>query len=162
MGGGARQVLHSVMLVSMCQKETSSHMTSYTPLTTATVVLNYSPTTVPLPPPPTRRDERVLILGSGWDSSDEEKMLNTFGMGRADLTANFLDLQELAQEFGYHGISLEAIYQEVLGVNMKKSQQVSRWIFNPSVPIRSLGISSMCSSFSPFQRLFLSSERVLL
>ena len=66
-----------------------------------------------------------MVLGYAWGSADEKKMQKTFGMGRADLFTNFLDLQSVSECLGYQGLGLASLIQTVLGCASYKSKRVS-------------------------------------
>lgn len=68
------------------------------------------------------------MVGFSWDSSDEQKMQRSFGVGRA-LFRRFLDLQAVAAALGYQGLSLKALCGSVLGLALAKSKRVvmSNW-----------------------------------
>jgi len=51
-------------------------------------------------------------------------MQKTFGMGRADLFTNFLDLQSVSECLGYQGTGLASLTQMVLGCASYKSKRV--------------------------------------
>lgn len=70
-------------------------------------------------------DPSVIMLGFGWDSADETKMMSTFSIGKAKFQ-NFLDLQVVAHCLGYHSYGLARLTKQVLGVPLQKSKQVSR------------------------------------
>lgn len=71
------------------------------------------------------RDPSHMVLGYAWGSADEKKMQKTFGMGRADLFTNFLDLQSVSECLGYQGLGLASLIQTVLGCASYKSKRVS-------------------------------------
>jgi len=69
-------------------------------------------------------DPSHTVLGYAWGSADEKKMQKTFGMGRADLFTNFLDLQSVSECLGYQGTGLASLTQMVLGCASYKSKRV--------------------------------------
>ena len=70
------------------------------------------------------RDPSRTILGFSWDSCDEKKMQATFGMGKS-LFGNFLDLQSVGEQLGYHNAGLDKLTRQILGCTGYKSKQVS-------------------------------------
>ncbi len=70
-------------------------------------------------------DPSHMVLGYAWGSADEKKMQKSFGMGKADLFTNFLDLQSVSECLGYQGLGLASLIQMVLGCASYKSKRVS-------------------------------------
>jgi hypothetical protein len=69
-------------------------------------------------------DPSHMVLGYAWGSADEKKMQKSFGMGKADLFTNFLDLQSVSECLGYQGLGLASLIQMVLGCASYKSKRV--------------------------------------
>ncbi|KAI3430822.1 hypothetical protein D9Q98_009233 [Chlorella vulgaris] len=74
-------------------------------------------------------DPELTLVGFSWDSSDEAKMKQTFGEGRRNLFARYLDLQQIGTALGYHGLGLGALTHQVLGSRPPKCRKVtmSNW-----------------------------------
>lgn len=70
-------------------------------------------------------DPSLTFIAFSWESCDELKMQNTFGVGR-DCFARFIDLRDVAEKLGYHGVGLATLTHRVLGVSMLKSRSVSQ------------------------------------
>ncbi|PSC71691.1 Werner Syndrome-like exonuclease [Micractinium conductrix] len=82
-------------------------------------------------PPPLHdflSDPELSFVGFSWDSADEQKMRATFGWGR-DVFARFVDLQQVGESLGYHGLGLGALTRQVLGFQPPKDRKVtmSNW-----------------------------------
>ncbi|PRW20999.1 subtilisin-like serine protease [Chlorella sorokiniana] len=73
-------------------------------------------------------DPELTFVGFSWDGADELKMQATFGTGRK-LFSRFLDLQQIGQQLGYHGLGLGALTKQVLGFQPPKDRKVtmSNW-----------------------------------
>lgn len=79
------------------------------------------------------RDPAVTFISFSWDSSDEGKMINTYGIGRRSCFARYIDLQTVAESLGYHGYGLSTLTERVLGVEPPKSKSTSRSDWQRSV-----------------------------
>lgn len=66
---------------------------------------------------------RVVVIGSAWDHSDDDKLFDTFGVG-AEVFGDLLDVQAVAKDFGYARPGLANMAQLLLGYTMDKSKSV--------------------------------------
>ncbi|KAK9807866.1 hypothetical protein WJX72_011603 [[Myrmecia] bisecta] len=66
----------------------------------------------------------IVMVGYGWDSSDESKMQQSFKLGRACF-GTFVDLQTISEHLGYHGYGLGSLTRMVLGFDLQKARSVS-------------------------------------
>lgn len=70
-------------------------------------------------------DPSLVLLGFGWDSSDENKMKQTFSMGKAQFR-RFVDLQHVGAALGYQSLGLAKMTKMVLGHVLPKVKAISR------------------------------------
>ena len=64
-----------------------------------------------------------MFVGFSWQSSDENKFQQTFGMGQRAMHS-FLDLKDVAFMLGYRAYGLIPLCRKILGVHFEKDTRV--------------------------------------
>lgn len=62
------------------------------------------------------------MIAFGWSKSDNRKLQQSFGMGRRDLFAQFIDLKKQAESMGCPADSLN-LFTKILGFSLPTRDQ---------------------------------------